>query len=93
MLIRTQNGYGLVNIDNILHLYATEHGTIMARTVGDTDAMLGDYETREEAAAVIDMIQDAYLSSNVETAESVYIKNTVFQIPEAVIPKQNIRRR
>jgi len=93
MLIRTQNGYGLVNLDNVLHLYATEHGSIMARTVGDTDAMLGDYATRDEAAAVIEMIQNAYLDCNVTNETQGYVKNTVFQIPATVTPKPFYSRR
>ena len=74
MLIMTQSNRGFVNFDNVLHLYATQYGAVMIRTINDVTFALADYETEQEALDVVAEIKNAYMESNGV--------NFVYEIPD-----------
>ena len=53
MFILGQDGGNLINIDNISHLFITNHNSIMAKPVEGLAIKIGEYGSRMEADRII----------------------------------------
>lgn len=58
MLIRSQDGLSLMNLDNINELWVSGC-SIRAQTAGNSTT-LGDYDSKEKAIEILDKIEEAY---------------------------------
>ena len=64
MLILSQDGNKIVNLDNVIYIttntYSEECSGISCNSLNNLEIYLGEYETEERAKEVLQEIMDAY---------------------------------
>jgi len=66
MLIRSQNGDRLINLDNVTSIEVQSHGSYYSVVVNYTDGScesVGEYTTKEKAIRALDMLASEYQTS------------------------------
>lgn len=86
MLIRSQNGMVLTNLNQTRTIWIEPMGDIDSGSTKyvlikcSSDDTLGRYPNIDDAKEVLDMIQDKYINCN--EVVNGYVMNGVFQMPE-----------
>ena len=78
MIIRSQDKKVIVNLDNIDTIDIADLQVRCFNGVFDTAVVIGTYSTEEKAIKVLDMIQNAYVKCEANTA---WGDDIAFQMP------------
>lgn len=87
MLIRSQSGYCLINVDKVTSIMIIPLKSKSCDIVIEDNIYMGVYSSNEKALKVLDMIEKQYISCNGEYRNQYvgsygYIKNKVFKMPQ-----------
>jgi hypothetical protein len=80
MLIKHQDGYSLINLDNVQVIQTNAYGEIFANTNSE-NTFIGKYETLNRAKEVLEEIQQCY--RNYKSVDGIKrVSYAVYKMPE-----------